>query len=147
MEQAIAALETDEINVFSVSPIIGTIAHGPARRRYANATAVISTSLSPDMLLEQLQQIETHFGRNRRGQRWVPRTLDLDIILWSGGMWVSDRPALAIPHVAFRQRNFVLTPAAAIAADWRDSLTNLTVHHLFRRLNRPKPLDPSSKRD
>jgi 2-amino-4-hydroxy-6-hydroxymethyldihydropteridine diphosphokinase len=146
LEQAVAALETDEIDVFAVSPIIGSVAIGPSRRRYANSTVVVATSLSPPDLLEQLQQIETHFGRNRRGQSWQARTLDLDIILWSGGLWVSDQPSLAVPHPAFRQRSFVVTPAMAIAADWRDPVSNLSIGQIFHRLNRPKPLDPANNR-
>jgi 2-amino-4-hydroxy-6-hydroxymethyldihydropteridine diphosphokinase len=146
LEQAVAALETDEIDVFAVSPIIGSVALSPAQRRYANAAAIVSTSLAPPALLDRLQQIESHFGRDRRGQRWQPRTLDLDIILWSGGLWVSDAPPLAIPHPAFRQRNFVVAPATAIAPDWRDPVSNLSVRQHFQRLNRPKPLDPANNR-
>lgn len=141
MEQAVAALETDEIDVFAVSPIIGSVALSPAQRRYANAAAIVSTALVPSDLLDRLQQIECHFGRRRRGQRWQPRTLDLDIILWSGGLWVSEAPPLAIPHPAYKQRNFVVAPAAAIAADWRDPVSNLSIRQLFQRLNRPKQLD------
>lgn len=145
IEQAIAALETDEIDVFAVSSIISSTAIGPGRRHYANAAAVISTSLSPPALLDCLQHVEAHFGRERRGQRWMSRTLDLDIILWSGGLWISNEP-LAIPHVAFRQRSFVLVPAAAVAADWRDPVSNRSIRQLLYRQNRPKPLDPPAKR-
>ncbi|RYD41366.1 MAG: 2-amino-4-hydroxy-6-hydroxymethyldihydropteridine diphosphokinase, partial [Verrucomicrobiaceae bacterium] len=60
--------------------------------------------------------------------------LDLDIVLWSGGIWVS--PGLAIPHPAFRERGFVLSPAMDVAADWRDPVTGLKVRHLFARLTR-----------
>jgi 2-amino-4-hydroxy-6-hydroxymethyldihydropteridine diphosphokinase len=97
--------------------------------------------MSPPDLLQQLHEIETHFGRERRGQRWSARVLDLDIILWSGGIWASDNPTLAIPHLAMRSRSFVLTPAAMIAPDWRDPVTGLTIRQLQSRYTRPKPLD------
>jgi 2-amino-4-hydroxy-6-hydroxymethyldihydropteridine diphosphokinase len=146
VEQAIAALETGEIDVFAVSQTIRSVAMGPSRRCFANAAAIISTRLSPPNLLEQLQAIEAHFGRSQRGQRWQARSLDLDIILWSGGIWTSDHPALAIPHLEMRKRHFVLAPASQIAADWCDPLTGLTIRQLFHRLNRPKPLDRLAKR-
>jgi 2-amino-4-hydroxy-6-hydroxymethyldihydropteridine diphosphokinase len=144
--QAIAALEMPEIDVFDVSPIIGSIAVGPSQRQYANAAALLSSDLEPPEMLLALQSIERHFGRNRSGQRWRARTLDLDIILWSGGIWSSMSPPLSIPHICFRDRNFVLTPALAIAADWREPLTGLSIRQLFHRHNRAKPLDPARNR-
>jgi 2-amino-4-hydroxy-6-hydroxymethyldihydropteridine diphosphokinase len=141
LEQAIEALEMPDIDVFAQSSIIQSAAIGASRRRYANAVAVISCDLDPPTLLRRLQSIETHFGRRRIGQRWRARTLDLDILLWSGGVWSGERPALAIPHAAMRERNFVLGPATEIAPDWRDPLSGLTIRQLFHRLNRPKPLD------
>jgi 2-amino-4-hydroxy-6-hydroxymethyldihydropteridine diphosphokinase len=139
--QAIAALEMDDIDVFAHSAIIASAPLGPSRRRYANAAAIISTLLSPPALLRQLQHIEDHFGRVRRGQAWQARTLDLDILLWSGGMWADGE--LAIPHPALRSRNFVLTPAAMVAPDWREPLTGLSIRQLQSRFIRPKPLDPA----
>jgi 2-amino-4-hydroxy-6-hydroxymethyldihydropteridine diphosphokinase len=137
--QAIAALEMDDIDVFVHSAIVGSSAIGPSRRRYANAAAIVATLLSPPDLLNRLHEIETHFGRIRRGQAWQARTLDLDILLWSGGIWADAD--LSIPHQALRARNFALTPAAMIAPDWRDPLTGLTIRQLQRRFNRPKRLD------
>ena len=81
--------------------------------------------------LEHLQSIEEKFGRERRGQRWRARTLDLDIVLWSGGAWHST--TLSIPHPLFREREFVLRPAAEIAADWRDPVSGHTLRQLARR--------------
>ncbi|WP_374542108.1 2-amino-4-hydroxy-6-hydroxymethyldihydropteridine diphosphokinase [Sphingorhabdus sp.] len=139
--QAINALEMEDIDVFSRSRIIETAPLGPSQRRYANAAALIATALEPVALLERLGCIERHFGRKSSGQRWRARPLDLDIILWSGGVWESAAPDLAIPHPAFRDRAFVLAPAVEIAADLRDPLSGLTLRQLFHRLNRPKPLD------
>jgi 2-amino-4-hydroxy-6-hydroxymethyldihydropteridine diphosphokinase len=142
IEHALGALEMPGIDVFARSPIIASRPIGPSTRRYANATAILSTALDPDALLDRLQEIEQHFGRSRSGQRWRSRTLDLDIILWSGGIWISDSPRLSIPHAHMRLRSFVLKPAANIAPDWRDPISGLAIKHLVNRLNRPKPLDP-----
>jgi 2-amino-4-hydroxy-6-hydroxymethyldihydropteridine diphosphokinase len=141
VSQAFIALEMDDIDVFAVSQIITSAPLGPSRRRYANAVAILATQLDPPALLERLHRIEEHFGRNRRGQAWQARTLDLDILLWSGGIWVSDLPQLAIPHAGLRERGFVLGPASTIAADWRDPVTGLTIRQLSSRQKRPKPLD------
>ncbi|MDZ4140166.1 MAG: 2-amino-4-hydroxy-6-hydroxymethyldihydropteridine diphosphokinase [Erythrobacter sp.] len=123
------------------SPIIATPAMGAAQRRFANAALVLESELAPPALLAALKRIEREFGR-RRGQRWGDRVLDCDIVLWSGGEWRSGRrsQALTIPHPAFRQRAFVLTPARAIAAHWRDPLSGLTLTQLHARLTRRRPL-------
>ena len=135
---AVAALEDAGLRIEAVAPVSTTRPIGPSLRSYANGAAIVSTELSPIDLLAELQHIERIFGRKQRGQRWRARPLDLDIILWSGGAWHS--PGLTIPHTAFRQRDFVLRPAAAIAGDWRDPVTGLTPCHLHARLTRPVPL-------
>lgn len=143
LNEAIAALEMPDIDVFANSPIISSAPIGPSQRIYANAAAIVASPLDPPALLARLHEIEAHFGRERRGQRWRARVLDLDIILWSGGIWAEDNPALSIPHPAMRSRGFVLAPAAMIAPDWRDPVTGLTIRQLQSRFTRPKPLDAS----
>ena len=120
------------------SPILGSAPIGPSNRRYANAAALIETDEDPAALLRRLKRIERAFGR-RRGIRWGSRVIDLDIVLWSGGCWTSR--ALTIPHLAFRERRFVLDPLAAIARDWRDPVTGLSIAQLRARLTvrRPAP--------
>ena len=106
---------------------------GPSARQYANAVALIESDLDPLMLLAALKAIERDFGR-RSTRRWGARVLDLDIILWSGGIWSSQ--GLGIPHAHFRERRFVLNPCMEIAPDWRDPVTNLNVAHLKARIDR-----------
>lgn len=120
------------------SRLVETVPLGPSRRRYVNAAILVRTSLDPDEMLDKLHKIERKAGRNRRCRAWSGRSLDLDIILWSGGMWSSDN--LTIPHPAFRERTFVLQPLAAIARSWRDPLTNLNIAHLLARLKKPRHL-------
>lgn len=146
IEQAVAALKTVDIDVFMASSIWRSRPIGPSLRRYANAAVLIESALLPDQLLRRLQEVEIHFGRVRTGQRWRARTLDLDIVLWSGGLWVSDAPDLQIPHRDMAKRSFVLGPCVEIAPDWQDPLSGLTLRQLFHRFNRPKPLDRSQSR-
>jgi 2-amino-4-hydroxy-6-hydroxymethyldihydropteridine diphosphokinase len=131
VEAAIARLD-QEFSLFDASPIILNGAHGGAGRDFANAVALVESDLGPPEMLKRLKSIERDFGR-RRGRRWGPRVLDLDIVLWSGGKWRS-RP-LTIPHPQIAKRSFVLQPLAAIAPNWRVDAP-LTVRHLAERLAR-----------
>jgi len=120
-----------------VSPVFTTAPLGPSNRAYANAVALIEDSAPPPALLARLKRIEHAFGR-RPAQRWSARVIDLDIIAWSGGAWAS--PGLVIPHAAFRERDFVLRPLAALVPDWRDPVTGLSARQLHARLTRRRAL-------
>jgi 2-amino-4-hydroxy-6-hydroxymethyldihydropteridine diphosphokinase len=135
LEAAIARLD-EEFGLFDTSPIILSNAVGPAGREFANAVALVESSLEPGAMLAQLKVIEREFGR-RPGKRWGPRVLDLDIVLWSGGKFLS-RP-LTIPHKQLERRSFVLEPLAAVAPGWRSR--GLTVRQLRERLSRRRPTD------
>ena len=135
---ALRELAEQGLEIEAVAPVIASAPLGPSLRRYANSAALVETELAPEDLLALLKQVERKFGRRLRGRRWGRRVLDLDIVLWSGGAWGS--PSLTIPHAAFRERTFVLTPAAAIAPHWRDPLTGLTIKQLQARLTRRRRL-------
>ncbi|AMG74699.1 2-amino-4-hydroxy-6-hydroxymethyldihydropteridine diphosphokinase [Sphingopyxis granuli] len=135
---ALAAMESVGIEPVDASAIIASAPLGPSRRRYANAVALVASPLSPPEMLDRLKAIEAAFGR-RKGQRWSARTLDLDILLWSGGAW-SDA-ALTIPHPEMARRLFVLRPLTTIAPRWRHPLAQHSIRQLLRRLERPRPID------
>jgi len=80
---------------------------------YINAVMALDTTLSPFELLASLQTIERDHGRVRKGVRWGPRTLDLDILLY--GRACVRTESLIIPHAGLAQRPFVLYPLAEIA--------------------------------
>jgi 2-amino-4-hydroxy-6-hydroxymethyldihydropteridine diphosphokinase len=117
------------------APIVASAPLGPSTRTFANSAVLIESDMTPPALLARLKAIERSLGR-RRGRRWGARVIDLDIILWSGGVWRS--PTLTIPHPAFRARAFVLGPAMAIAPDWRPPGSALTLRHLHARLTRAR---------
>lgn len=79
----------------------------PGQPDYINAVCTVDTGLSPRQLLRQLQALETRQGRVRT-ERWGPRTLDLDLLLY--GPLVMDDQELTIPHPRLRERAFVLLP-------------------------------------
>lgn len=128
LRAALGELADQGLAVERVSHVVSTAPLGPSPRRYANAAAVVATELDPPGLLRLLKRIERRFGRRGGGRRWASRVLDLDIVLWSGGAW--SGPGLTVPHVAFRERRFVLDPASAVAPAWRDPLTGRTLRQL-----------------
>ena len=134
---ALGALDRGKLKLKRAAPVLRSAPLGPSRRRYANSAALIKSQLEPEALLAALQLIERQFGRRRGGQRGAARVLDLDIVLWSGGAWAS--PSLTVPHPLFRTRRFVLGPAMALAPDWRDPITRLTLRQLYARLLRSAP--------
>ena len=80
---------------------------------YINAVLALDTELEPAALLDNLQRIELEHGRVRKAERWGPRTLDLDILLYGDQLIRTER--LQIPHYHMHARAFVLYPLAEIA--------------------------------
>ena len=135
---ALAALAQAGVRVVAASPVRASRPLGPSLRTYANAAVLVEAGCAPPDLLAVLKRIEAAFGRQRRGQRWRARVLDLDIVLWAGGHWTS--PGLTVPHYAYRGRHFVLGPVCAVAPNWRDPRTGFTARQLEARLTRPRAL-------
>lgn len=131
VQAAIAELDRQFL-LFDAAPLLLNPASGGAGRDFANSVAIIEGPLAPAAMLSALKAIERAFGR-RRGKRWGPRVLDLDILAWSGGPYRSR--GLIIPHAALERRPFMLLPLASIAPRWR--LRNgLTARQLAARLGK-----------
>jgi len=110
---------------------------GPAgQASFLNAAAVIDTTLSPHSLLEAMQQIESRLGRRRR-QRWGPRTIDLDLLLY--GDTVLETPPLVLPHPSMAWRRFVLEPAVEVAAATVHPIIGWTIARLLEHLDAAVP--------
>jgi 2-amino-4-hydroxy-6-hydroxymethyldihydropteridine diphosphokinase len=91
-----------------VSPVYETApVGGPPQPEYLNAVLVAATSLSARAVLDRCQEAENALGRIR-AERWGPRTLDVDVIVY--GTEVSDDPELTLPHPRAHERAFVLAP-------------------------------------
>jgi 2-amino-4-hydroxy-6-hydroxymethyldihydropteridine diphosphokinase len=114
LQRAVSALAAlPETSLEAVSGVYRSAAVGPGRQPdYLNAVARLATGLAPRALLCALLQIERDQGRVRQ-ERWGPRTLDLDILLY--GDLEFDSPDLTIPHPRMHLRDFVLYPLREIS--------------------------------
>jgi 2-amino-4-hydroxy-6-hydroxymethyldihydropteridine diphosphokinase len=132
---AMVALDLPPLSVIARAPIIATRPLGPSLRSYANSAVIVVSPMEPLEMLDRLQMLEARF-RRRRFRRWGDRTLDLDLLLWSGGRIETRR--LTLPHASFRERGFVLDPLLRIARGWRDPNSGLTIAQLAARFAKPR---------
>ena len=142
IEQAVARLDAlAEMRVKSVSRLVETEPVGPpGQRPYLNGAALLRTSLSPRALLEACLAVEAAHGRVRGGaDRWGPRTLDLDLLLYD--QLVIDEPGLTIPHPRMHQRLFVLVPLAEIAGSWVHPVCRVPIEWLLAEARAVAPAE------
>ncbi|MGH9127764.1 MAG: 2-amino-4-hydroxy-6-hydroxymethyldihydropteridine diphosphokinase [Acidimicrobiales bacterium] len=113
--------------LYESDPVGGPAGQGP----YLNAVVELMTERGPRTLLETARALEAAAGRVR-GERWGPRTLDVDVLL-VGDLRV-DEADLVVPHPRISERAFVLVPLADLAPDivavlaganWRSDLAGL----------------------
>jgi 2-amino-4-hydroxy-6-hydroxymethyldihydropteridine diphosphokinase len=111
-----ALSQTDGVQVLRVSSLLDNPAVGgpDGSPPFLNAVAALDTTLGAHALLHRLLDIERALGRLRR-ERWAPRTIDLDLILYGDKVISSDE--LVVPHPLMHERRFVLQPLAEIAPD------------------------------
>jgi 2-amino-4-hydroxy-6-hydroxymethyldihydropteridine diphosphokinase len=83
---------------------------------FLNLAIRAHTTLSPELLLLKLKEIEVKIGRKTR-ERWAPREIDIDILAWGDLHHVSSE--LTLPHPALLERPFALLPLADVAPEWR----------------------------
>lgn len=116
---AVGALGTiPQSRVVTVSHFYRTPPLGPQDQPdYLNAAVALETTLAPEALLDHTQRIELAQGRVRKDERWGPRTLDLDIMLF--GNEVIATPRLTVPHYDMHNRGFMLWPLFEIAPELR----------------------------
>jgi 2-amino-4-hydroxy-6-hydroxymethyldihydropteridine diphosphokinase len=114
---AVAALaEIPNSRIVAVSSFYRTPPLGPQDQPdYLNAAVTLETGLTAEALLDNTQRIELQQGRERKAERWGPRTLDLDIMLF--GEQVIDSERLTVPHYDMKNRGFMLWPLFEIAPE------------------------------
>ena len=143
LEQVNAAVkalsEIPQSKILAVSSFYRTTPLGPQDQPdYLNAAVALETSLAPEELLNHTQRIELQQGRVRKAERWGPRTLDLDIMLFGNEVINTER--LIVPHYDMKNRGFMLWPLFEIAPElvFPDGtvLDNLLRTNKFNELNK-----------
>jgi 2-amino-4-hydroxy-6-hydroxymethyldihydropteridine diphosphokinase/dihydropteroate synthase len=144
LRRALAALTGAGIAVRRVSPTVESpamLAPGAPpewNRPFLNLVVEVDTDRAPAALLAELKRIEATLGRGPH-ERWSPRPIDIDILLWGERTLASE--SLTIPHPGLAERNFVLTPLVALRPDLRlPGADNRTVLERSRALGRNIPL-------
>ena len=115
-----------------VSSFLETVPEGIVEQPdFLNGVVTGWSSAEPELILEQLQEIEVERGRERPFPG-APRTLDLDLILV--GDLVFNTPKIVLPHPRFRIRRFVLEPLVEVAPELVDPVSGRTIKELFTQL-------------
>jgi 2-amino-4-hydroxy-6-hydroxymethyldihydropteridine diphosphokinase len=121
-----------QTTLLAFSDVYETEPVGPAGQSpYLNAAASLDTELDPEALLAHLRAIEHSAGRVRH-ERWGPRTLDLDLLLYDDRILHTDD--LTVPHPRMTERWFVLKPLADIAPDTLHPIANKSIAQLLADL-------------
>ena len=111
---ALAALPATRLEC--PSPLYGSRPFGPVSQPdFCNAAAGLLTQLDAPALLAELRVLEQKLGRSPGGERWGPRTIDLDLLVY--GSERRSEAALTLPHPGIAERSFVLRPLCDIAPD------------------------------
>ncbi len=144
VERALLALQT--LGAVRASSLYRSEPLGdPAQPWYVNAVAELRTALAPRDLLEALRELECAAGRPAERERWAPRILDLDLLLYDAVR--IDEPGLVVPHPGLAQRRFVLVPLAEIAPEALDPRCGRSAQELLAALDDPLRLEKLPARE
>ena len=124
--------EIPGVQLEQMASIYETEPVGPPQPKYLNTVVEIATALEPRRLLDALKALERLLGRAPSTQRWGPRVIDLDILLYDDR--VLDEPALSIPHPRMHERRFVLEPLAQLVPDLIHPVLKQTIARLLATL-------------
>lgn len=138
LDQAIAAIEQQAGVVVRQSRIYETAAWGKTDQpAFLNQCLLLQTRLDPEALLECLLQIETGLGRLRT-EKYGPRTIDIDILLYD--QLICQTARLTLPHPELPGRRFALTPLQELAPRLKHPVLQKTISALLKACTDPLPV-------
>ena len=120
----------------SLSPVYESKAHGFEGGNFYNLVVGFDSAEPIGRIKQLLSQIESRFGRQRQGERFSARALDLDLLLY--GDTVGHEDKVNLPHPDIRRYAFVLRPLADIAPDLRHPETGLAYAEMWKRFDKGK---------
>lgn len=139
LQQAIQAIHEKAGNILAQSPIYETAAWGKTdQATFLNQALAIETALDPNNLLQSLLNIEKDLGRIRE-EKYGPRTIDIDILLYNDLHLVTEN--LVIPHPELANRRFALTPLADIAPGLKHPVLHDTMQSLLKHCKDELPVN------
>jgi len=129
---AVRRLQADDLQVTAISSVYETAPQGKTDQPpFLNIAVQVETSLSATALLARIQAVEQALGRVRH-ERWGPRTLDIDIVLF--GDEIRETEELTLPHPRMMERAFVLVPLIEINPDVRAPAVERPLAQVLREL-------------
>jgi len=122
---------SDEIGkVIRMSSVYETEPYGfKAKKQFINICILVETNLSPHQVLKVISEIETSLGRKRKTEKYVSRTIDIDVMFYDD--IILNERSLIIPHPEFHRRNFALVPMAEIGRDFIHPVFGKTIGTLL----------------
>ena len=139
LQQATSILSVHkDINIVATSSFYETEPwQMEAENWFVNAVVQITTTLSPEALLEETQRIEVQLGRIKNSsEKYADRTIDIDLLFYDD--LIMHTGELTIPHPLMHKRAFMLVPMLEIAQDYVHPLFKKTISDLYDELENPE---------
>lgn len=138
LKQAIAAIRQEAGTVVQCSRLYETAAWGKTDQpAFLNQCLLLHTTLAPESLLDCLLGIESKLGRIR-SEKYGPRTIDIDILLFN--QLILESPRLRLPHPELPNRRFALAPLQELAPHYRHPVLQQTITQLLTTCTDPLPV-------
>jgi 2-amino-4-hydroxy-6-hydroxymethyldihydropteridine diphosphokinase len=130
LENALIALTQNVGTIEAASPVYETEPVGfESDNQFLNMAVIVETFLNPYAIIDQIRIIENKFGRKRQANRYISRTIDIDLIFYDNQ--IIDEKELIIPHPRMHERKFVLVPLCDIAPDFIHPILNQSIKEIL----------------